>query len=185
MKANHLIRIITAAALALAGVGALLTGCAHWSEDSNRTAVLALPYQDFDQTPHSGWRVLAEDGRRLREAASLIEAYLTQHTELDRFQRSNLHWHAAQALALAGDTAAALRHMSSSRLDPEPPFSPVRWNDYVAATEGFLQHDRAKLVAARANLARSKPDDPNLPIVDSLITHFDEPYSKAYKGQRR
>jgi len=185
VKANHLIRIITVAALALAALGALLTGCAHWSEGSDRTAVLSLSYKEFDQTPHAGWRVLAEDGQRLLEAAALIEAYLTQHTELDPFQRSNLHWHAAHALAVAGDTAAARKHVSSSRLDPEPPSSPVRWNDYVAATEGFLQHDRTKLIAARANLAKSKPDDPNLPIVDSLITHFDEPYSKAYKGQGR
>ena len=64
-------------------------------------------------------QVLAEDGQRLREAASLIEAYLSQHPDLDRFQRANLHWHAAQALALSGYTAAALKHMSSSRLDPE------------------------------------------------------------------
>lgn len=153
--------------------------------DANDAAVAALrlSYQEFDQTPHSGWRVLAEDAKRMIEAATLIEAYLASHSELDRFQRSNLHWHAAQALALAGDSAAALKHIPSARLDPEPSDSPLCWNDYVAATEAFLQHDRAKLIAAKERIAKNKPADPNLAIVASLLVHFDEPYSKAYKRE--
>jgi hypothetical protein len=152
------------------------------ADDATKVA-LSLSYRQFDQTPHSGWRALAEDGKHFREAAALIDAYLATHSELDRFQRSNLHWHAAQVLAIAGDTAAALKHIPSARLDPEPPASPICWNDYVAATEAFLQRDRAKLVAARERIARKKPDDANLPIVASLIAHFDEPYSKAYKAE--
>ncbi len=151
--------------------------------DDSANAALSLAYQQFDQTPHGGWRILAEDGKHFREAAALIETYLATHSELDRFQRSNLHWHAAQVLALASDSAAALKHIPPSRLDPEPPGGPLRWNDYVEATEAFLQHDRAKLLAARERIAKSRPADPNLPIVDSFITHFDEPYSKAYKTQ--
>jgi hypothetical protein len=147
--------------------------------DATRAA-LGLPYAQFDQTPHSGWRALADD-QRLQEAAALIEAYLSSHQELDRFQRSNLHWHAAQALAMAGDTALALKHMPLARVDPEPPASPLRWNDYVAATEAFLERDRGKLIAARQRMARANPGDANLPIVDALITHFDEPYSRAYR----
>jgi hypothetical protein len=123
------------------------------------------------------------EGKHLREAATLIETYLANHSELDRFQRSNLHWHAAQALAIAGDTAAALKHIPLARLDPEPPASPICWNDYVAATEAFLQRERSKLVAARERIAKNRPDDANLPIVSSLIAHFDEPYSKAYKTE--
>jgi hypothetical protein len=146
-------------------------------------AALSLPYQQFDQTPHSGWRVLAEDGKHHREAATLIESYLSSHSELDRFQRSNLHWHAVQTLALAGDNAAALQHIPLSRLDPEPPGGPLRWNDYVEATEAFLQHDRPKLESAKERMTRNLPHDPNLPIVASLLAHFDEPYSKAYNTQ--
>jgi hypothetical protein len=46
-----------------------------------------------------------------------------------------------------------------------------------------LQHDRPKLVAAKERIAKNKPDDANLPIVASLVAHFDEPYSKAYKAE--
>jgi hypothetical protein len=140
---------------------------------------LALSYQQFDQTPGSGWRVLAEQ-KKYREGAMLIEAYLAKHTEVDRFQRANLHWHAAQLLAMNGDTESALRHFPAARLEPEPPQSPVRWNDYVAATEAFLRGDRAALLAARERIVRSLPDDANLRIVDSLIRHFGKPYVEAY-----
>ena len=143
-------------------------------------AALDLPYQKFDQTPHSGWRLLAQDQKRFREAAALIDDYLTRHSDLNRFERSTLHWHALQCLAMGGETAAALKHLASSRLDPEPPDSPIRWNDYVDATGAFLNHNRAKLLAARRRMATSKPDDANLHIVDSFIAHFNEPYSKAY-----
>ncbi len=92
-----------------------------------------------------------------------------------------MHWHAAQALALAGAVPAALKHIPPARLDPEPPDSPVRWNDYVAATEAFLQHNRANLIGARERIARKNPDDPTLAIVDSLVTHFGEPIPKHTK----
>jgi hypothetical protein len=88
----------------LLGFSALLLQ-AH-ADDATK-ATLSLPYQQFDQTPHSGWRALSDDGKHLREAVMLIEAYLIAHSELDRFQRSNLHWHAAQALAMAGDGCGA------------------------------------------------------------------------------
>lgn len=146
------------------------------------SAPLDLPYRAFDQTPHSGWRALAEK-EQFQEAAALIAAYLDRHSELDRFQRATLHWHAAQALAFAGDAEAALGHLSLARLDPEPLASPVCWNDYVAATEAFLQRDRAKLTESRERIVEKKRDDANLPIVDSLIAHFDEPYSKAYRAK--
>ncbi len=75
-----------------------------------------------------------------------------------------------------------IKYTPSARLDPEPLASPVRWNDYVTATVAFLQRDKAKLLAARTLIVEHKPDDPNLSIVDSLIEHFDEPYSTAYRA---
>ncbi len=149
------------------------------AEDAT-TKALALDYKAFDQTQHSGWRVLAQDEKRHREAATLIDAYLAKHSELNRFDRANLNFHALQCLAMAGDNAEALKHLPASRLDPEPPESPICWNDYLEATEAFLKRDRPKLLAVRKRMATQKPDDGNLPIVDSLIAHFDEPYAKAY-----
>jgi hypothetical protein len=144
--------------------------------------ILQLSYQAFDQTPGAGWRALT-DAKKFHEAATLIEQYVAQHIGLDRFQISNLHWHAVQVLAIAGDTDAALKHVPLSRLDPEPPGAPIRWNDYVEATEAFLRHDRERLVAARDRIAKNQPDDANLPIVNSLVTHFDKSYAEAYKAE--
>lgn len=146
------------------------------------TDALNLGYQQFDQTPHSGWRALSDEDR-YHDAAAMIGAYLTGHASLDRFQRANLHFHAAQMLAFAGDAAGALKHLSSARLDPEPPGSPVRWNDYVAATIAFLQRERGQLLAARERIARGTAIDgeiPNLNVVDRLISHYNQPYRTAY-----
>jgi hypothetical protein len=157
-------------------------------------AALNLDFDKFDQTPHSGWRALSEEGH-LRESAALIEAYFGKHPKLNDSQKVSLHFHAAQALALAGDNAAALKHLVSARQKTDYPGYPdiqrtmESWNDYVSATEAFLQHDLRKLQAARERLAKNSAlaSNPmfkqNLKIVDTLVAHFNETYKKAYTGE--
>ncbi len=106
MKVNIPARILAGFALASAVFGVLFVRDESRTRNHDHAQLLSLSYEQFDQTLHSGWRVLTDD-KRLPEAAVLIESYLAQHSELDRFQRSNLHWHAVQSLALAGDTAGA------------------------------------------------------------------------------
>ena len=36
------------------------------------------------------------------------------------------------------------------------------------------------MTTARERIASNKPDDANLPFVDAFISHFEEPYAKAY-----
>ncbi len=178
----HVTQVITIAAVLIGLVfGA---GCASSNMRTPFEGFLTLSYYEFDQTPRSGWRVLAEDDKRYVEAARLIEKYLDLHSDLDRFQRATLHWHAAQLLAMAGDVKAALQQLPFARLDPEPPNSPVRWNDYVDATAAFLEGDRARLQAARDRIATNSPGDANLPVVDSLLVHFEAPYARAYRATR-
>src|SRR6202044_1372275 len=95
-------------------------------------AALNLDYTKFDQTPHSGWRALSEQGH-LRESAALIEGYLGKHTKLDDSQKVALHFHGAQALALAGDNAAALKHLPSARQKTDYPGYP----DIQRSMEGW------------------------------------------------
>ncbi|MDB6030462.1 MAG: uncharacterized protein JWM16_800 [Verrucomicrobiales bacterium] len=150
-------------------------------------ALLSLPYQQFDQTPHSGWRALAQDGGLFHEAAALIEAYLS-HDGLGTDQRVNLHFHAAQCLAFAGDAKSvldALGHLKQARYSPEPPDVPLRWNDYVEATEAFLKGDLDALKAARERIAagpRLNGTPANLDVVDRLIARFGQPYRDAYRS---
>lgn len=161
-------------------------GCTVQRASTTHEDLLAFSYQQFDQTRAAGWRVLSDRGQ-YRKAAHLIEAYLIRHPELPADQRGILHFHAAQAFAFAQDTPAAVRHLEHATFDSEPPGSPVRWNDYVLATQAFLRRDRAQLVAARERIARSSPvhgEIPNLKIVDSLITHFGEAYAIAYRAHR-
>lgn len=163
---------------------AFASGCVTRHSSSSSEAALALSYEEFDQTPGSGWRVLAENGKRYPEAARLIEKYLTQHRELNLFQRVTLHWHAGQLWAFDGNNNKALHHLAFARLDPEPPNHPLRWNDYVEATVAFLEGDRAKLLAARNRMAAKSPNDANLPIVNSLVANFGVACGTAYRANR-
>ena len=142
-------------------------------------------YQDFDQSLGHGWRALA-DQKRFVEAARLIEAFLGEHPELEARNRANLDFHAAQCLAFEGSAASiaeALAHLRDSHVNPEPPELPIRWNDYVTATEAFLKGDLPVLKAARDRIAAGPKwngELVNLEVVDKLISKFGKSYAEAY-----
>ncbi len=143
-------------------------------------------YQQFDQTPGQGWRALAEQ-KQFGEAARMIESYLAVRTNLTASDRVNLHFHAAQVLAFVGDAKSvldALGHLKQARYAVEPPDAPLRWNDYVAATEAFLKGDITTLKAARERIAagpKLNGAPANLDVVDRLVTNFGKPYAEAYR----
>lgn len=166
-------------------------GCTQKHLRTEHEELLTLGYQQFDQTPGSGWRILA-DRKQYREAARLIETYIAQNQEMTD-QQAILHFHAAQLFAFAGDRPAAVAHLEHCR-QSVPRGSPAHiiervecWNDYVDATKAFLERDREQLLAARERLA-SRPavqgEIPNLKIVNSLVAHFGETYSTVYKEQK-
>ncbi|MBC7817901.1 MAG: hypothetical protein IAG10_13500 [Planctomycetaceae bacterium] len=151
----------------------------------------ALPsYEEFDQTPGKGWRALA-DQKRFNEAAWSIQTYLAGHKELKVREKANLHFHAAQCLAIEGSPksiATALAHLQDARVNPESADSHVRWNDYVAATEAFLKGDLSSLKAARARIAEGPKwngEVANLDVVDRLVAKFGKPYADAYLDDRK
>lgn len=150
----------------------------------------ALSWHEFDQTPGKYWRELM-DVRRFREAAELIEHYLSLHPELEqglqRINSVNLHFHAAQCRAFAGDKEGALNQLKQSRHDTgtEVPGG-MLWNEYVAGTEAFLRNDKAALLAAHEKLAKGADiNKPNLSVLDRLVANFGKSYAEAYetKGQ--
>ena len=138
-----------------------------------------------EQTPHSGWCLVAQDERRFPEAAALIEAYLAS-APLAASEQVNLHLHAAQCLAFAHDSKSViggLGHLKQARYAVEPPGAPLRWNAYVDATEAFLKGDLDGLKAARDRIAAGPKLDgvpANLDVVDRLIARFGRPYREAY-----
>ena len=151
-----------------------------------KKAPLDRDYNAFDQRPGTGWRQLAEKGDFLN-AAKLIDAYLEKHEGLDVSQRVNLNFHAGQMYAFADDYRTALDRLNKSTYAEEPLELPLRWNAYVQATIAFLNKDLKRLKECREEIAAGPTfhgEKGNLDVVDRLIEHFDEPYSRAY-GIRR
>lgn len=147
--------------------------------------VLMQGYEEFDQKPGRGWRAHT-DKQQFAEAARLIERYLVAQGGLADWQKVNLHFHAAQCLAMAGADEAkqkALEHLRQARSEVEPADSPIKWNDYVDATAAFLRSDLKELKAARERVAAGPKVDgkiPNLEVVDRLIQGFGKPYREVY-----
>jgi hypothetical protein len=156
----------------------------------DRTALLALDQQAFDQDLEGGWRALAARRGCELAAADLIRDYRERRGS----SATILFWHEGQLRALAGQAAPAMKLFALSR-HPEP--VTMGWNLYVDATIAFLRHDRRALLAARAALARlpkppgfapRDPDGrlvpiawpPNLNVVDGFVACFRKSYRQAY-----
>jgi hypothetical protein len=147
---------------------------------------LDLGYDAFDQRPGMGWRQVAEKGR-FSDTAKLIDAYIERHKDLDVSQRANLNFHAGQMYAFADDCQTAIDRFRRSTYTEEPPELPLRWNAYVHATIAFLEKDMNRLKECRKEIVSGptfQGEKANLDVVDRLIQHFGEPYSKAYGGRR-
>lgn len=148
--------------------------------------MLAMNYKSFDQTPESGWRTLAADGK-YAEAASTIDAYLEANQDLPDSQTRILMFHAGQMYAYARKNETAKQRFLESFVDEEPEDSPIRWNAYVRATIAFLDQDRQELERCRDVIAAGPKLGeviPNLDVVESLLNQLGEPYAKAYEAHR-
>jgi hypothetical protein len=147
---------------------------------------LGLDFNTFDQSPGAGWRQLAENGSFL-EAATLIDSYIKKHKNLNESQTTILNFHAGQMYAFADDYETAIDRFKRSSYAQEPPQLPLRWNAYVQATIAFLNEDLDRLKECRKEIAEGptlEGEKPNLDVVDRLIRHFGERYSKAYGARR-
>lgn len=151
-----------------------------------RAEALKLDYRAFDQTPDSGFRVLAAGGCP-REAADLIEEYI----EVNKAGQRSLVWHLAQMRGQAGQTEAAIA-ASRQSLDPdESEEAPFRWNAHVHAYLGILTGNRAlfdsSLAQLEAGAALHAGNRINASFWQRLAPYFDLGYAgaqrRAYPGQ--
>ncbi len=156
----------------------------------DRTQMMALNQNAFDQDLEGGWRPLAKREGCQLAAADLIRDYRQVHGSEDRI----LYWHEGQLRALAGQVEAALPLFERARRHDT---DVIGWNHYVDATVAFLRRDQPALIAARERLAGiPRPDDfpatdsqgrptnwpLNLPIVDRFLACPGRSYSDALGG---
>ena len=151
----------------------LFGGCST-SERNHRTAVLSLPYGEFDQAYGDGWRAFFDAGDAAT-AAALLEEYLEVHKELTFGQRKFLHLHAGQMWAFEGKNTRAVQHLDQAMNRKKSPELWPDWDDFITATKAFLMHDRASLLAARDRLAAANA--PRLKLADRFIQKFGHPYA--------
>jgi hypothetical protein len=154
------------------------------STPPNTEAVLALPWNQFDQTEDSGWRMLSSDGKHL-EAAKLIEAYVDRHHELSVRQRALSNYHAGMQYVFfardhGGDPRAGIPDLEKAIVSGTGTGLPVDWNDLVLATKAFLMGDRPTLLAVKERVAALPPGaarwlkSPR--DVDDLLDNIGKPY---------
>lgn len=152
--------------------------------DLERERILALSFDQFDQTEGSGFRILLKQKRHV-EAAELIEDYVRRHRRgLTERERVSLHFHAGQLYGIASEPGKADPHLTKAqdKREPTPGGHPLYWNDYVDATRAFIERDRPRLVEARKRMGDLNEGFPRL--VDSFIENFEEPYADLIFGQK-
>ena len=159
-------------------------------------AMLALPLQDFDQTP-AGWRSLDAEGCEAVGAEAIARYREVNREALANQDLGTLIWHEGQLRAAAGQTEAAIALMLEGRNEESDAIQP-----YVDATVAYLRRDREALLAARERLLAlpvpdyfaaaverykvSYPDHPpptwplNRDKVEGFVDCFDRPYREAY-----
>jgi len=157
---------------------AFLGGCAA-PVSTERIAMLSLPYNEFDQSYGSGFRLLYDRGEYLK-AAVLIEDYLKAHRELTAGQQKFLHLHAAQMFALGSESTRAVQHLDLALSHEKTRELGPNWNDMLAATRAFLMHDREALIAAKERLAAAKSPQR----VDNLLENFGSSYADVLLWHR-
>jgi hypothetical protein len=199
--------IVLAAAAVLSASSSEAQPTAGESCSVDRSAMLRLDPNTFDQDDSLGWRKIGNRPECQSEAADLLAAYVQDNrAELDRrWLVPSFKWHEAQLRATGGDMKRAVGLMRESLKPEKGPDGAsgwtefaVPWNEYVKATIAFLNRDKRGLQRARARLAKSPmpaefakidtsqtggvlpPWPQNLDVVDGLIACFEKPYKEAY-----
>lgn len=164
----------------------------------DRSAMLALPHETFDQDQTGGWRRIADIDGCEAAAADLIAEWRTENwSQLQADQLHLNYWHEGQLRAASEDRVRAVP-LFLAGVNPDGG-DPAK-AEYALATVAFLNNDRPALEAARARMS-ALPMPPefaqaaerykatygrelswplNLDVVDGLIACFGETYSKAY-----
>jgi hypothetical protein len=157
------------------------TNLCEFSFQQSRARLPELDYQDFDKQGGDGWRKLYDE-HCYKESAALIAEFSQTAPELSAQQQRNLNFHQGQALAIGGNTAAALAAFKLC-FRPVDDQNGFRWNAYLRGTIAFLSKDTSALLAARDELrahAENVGNRINLGKLENFVAHPEWSYADAY-----
>jgi len=147
-------------------------------EESRQAAMLAAPYDAFDQTMtgNASWRPLIDEGC-YAAAADVVSLYLTRNAgRLSAEQIWTMRFHVGQALAMGGEDAQSIPWFKQSR-DPQ---ADTEWLAYVDATLAFLTKDASALAAGRAAYAAAPHHGAQrLKVIDGFRACLTKTYTEA------
>ena len=150
-------------------------------EDGNmkidKNKLLKLNLDDFDEdNERVGWRLLAEDLGRDREAAELIEEYM----QVNGVSDSWLWFHAGQCWAYLPDSRSQKRAIFCFNKSIEPPYSgDSYW--YRKATIEYLNNDISSLRHCLVKLKEVKNVDNLIRILELMIRQLEEDGQSNYR----
>ncbi len=144
------LRVLIVTLLFVGAIAALVGGCD--SGGGSPSEMLELSWREFDQSPDSGWRPVA-DRKEYARAAELIEYYLENKSGLEQGQIAYLHFHAAVLHGYEDKNELAIEHLGSASVDSFPVGFPQSWNALVKGELAFILKDMDAVRSARDEIA--------------------------------
>jgi len=148
----------------------------------------SMDWRVFDQTDHSGWRILS-DKKEYKAAAEMIDTYLRVHPELDPTYRKVSLFHKGQMLASAGEyPEAVLSFEKSIRGDIKAEEDKLMlWDVYALALIAFLEKDKAVFEKYRGIYRKYSEKTPSirLKILKTMSENFNTPYLEITQTVKR
>ena len=137
----------------------------------------SLSYDKFDtgEGP-TAWRSLLNRGC-VDTAVATLEAYReANEAQMTPEQRSEIHFHMGQALAMSGRNADSIPHFQHAAAVG----GSAEWMAYVDAHLAFVRKDRAALVRALAAYEKAaNPESMRLRFIRGFMKCVDKPYMEA------
>ncbi|MDN2671828.1 hypothetical protein OX459_10540 [Janthinobacterium sp. SUN026] len=144
------------------------------AELARQTAqVASMSLKEFDLTPDSGWRVLA-DAQCFSEAESILKRYLESNGP-----QSSLFIHLGQIELRLDKRVEAERNFMLALRPGDSANLPFKFNDFVLALAAYAAGDRTKFLTHYAIIERHAENignGRNLKLLTAIRDNFDRKY---------
>jgi hypothetical protein len=154
---------------------------------ADKIANAKLSFDEFDQkgVSPSTWRALEKAGCHTK-AVEAADDYLVNGPPQTPGIKSDILFHEAQSLAMAGDNAGAAHYVAAAIPPDRASHGDLDWTTYLIGTWAFLVKDRTTLGAATKKMMSEPGDDNHLDgaVLRGLSNCFDKSYEAAYDDCR-